>query len=357
MQQQPPPPTDAIMLSSKLPPMDTEPMRMSEISSGPLSVARTLINTFATVKYQRDPPNVSKTKHIRLITVTVSHFCEKIRWGLDLVEEDSTSPYYYTEDGHPPAFVSFFTVPASKNESSATPMLVDDNGKVEWNSERLFMKFCPFLYPDPVREEIQQLEHDMGHRIGATLRCFVYHYLMQPSYKTGCVKMCAAKSSKVEAVLFDAMFTRGISDGMREVMKIDEDSAIASRDELLRVFDELSRRLEENGGEYLMDTKETSYGFSAADLTLAALAYPLVRPPEMSNFLLAKDEDYPPEVLQLSQQLRATRAGQHVLRMYQKHRPTNAVATTALTVDGENPKQQPVVVMKSAEIRDRWCFA
>lgn len=343
-------------ISKVLPPMNTKPMTEAEISSGPLRVARSLINTFSTVQYQRDAPNPSKTKHIRLITITLSHYCEKIRWGLDLLEQDTTSPYYYTEDGHPPAFVAFFTVPASNNTCSATPMAVyGDANLVEGNSEKLLNKLCPFLYPDPIQEEIQKLEHDMGKRVGATLRCFVYHHLLQPAYNTAGISLAVANTSKIESILFNAMFTLGISDGMRKVMKINEDSARISRDELIEVFDELSRRLEEGGGEYLMDTKDTSYGFTAADLTLAALAYHLLRPPEMANFLLSKDDEYPPEVLQLSQQLQATRAGQHVLRMYQKHRPTNSVVIVDAD-EGKPSQEQAIVVLKSAKIRDRWCL-
>jgi len=92
------------------PPMDTKPMSASSIRYGPLGVARVIVGLFSCTS-ERDPPSQHKTEHLRLITIAQSHFCEKARWALDLLENDPDFPIYYTEDGHPPAFVAFETLP------------------------------------------------------------------------------------------------------------------------------------------------------------------------------------------------------------------------------------------------------
>jgi len=188
----------------------------------------------------------------------------------------------------------------------------------------------------------------------------------------------------MESILYHAMLPRGINDGMRKAMCIQEDTVIASRNELVQVFEEISHRLVQvataarnvdnatvgvteatDGSDpcaayYLMDTpgQPSSYGFTAADLTLAALSYPLIQPPEMSPFLLPKPDEYPPEIVELSRQLRSTVAGQHILRMYRDHRPLAIQAMKTTTNEGDHPfgPSRGVVVMKSADIRDRWCF-
>jgi hypothetical protein len=52
------------------------------------------------------------------------------------------------------------------------------------------------------------------------------------------------------------------------------------------------------------------------------LAYPCIRPSEMSTFL--SDTEINPEAINsLSEELRSTTAGKYVLKMYEKHRPVD----------------------------------
>jgi glutathione S-transferase len=59
--------------------------------------------------------------------------------------------------------------------------------------------------------------------------------------------------------------------------------------------------------------------FSRADLTLAALAAPLVGPAEHS-MRWPSPENYPPEVASLRDRFSRSRAYEHVLQMYRDHR-------------------------------------
>lgn len=308
-------------MMNELPPEDLRPTKRSTIASfGPLGVARILINLFSTVDHQRCPPSDNKTKHVRLITIGVSHFCEKARWGLDILEADTQdSPVYYTEDAHPPPFLSFATLAASNDKASASPMIVQDT-VVLYKSDEILFRTCDFLYPVEIQNEIVNLELDLGKRLGATVRCVAYHSLLQPDHHPACIKMGTVGTSKVEALLFEKMLDKGAGKAMRELLVVNESTANASEVEIRRVFQDLSQRLDETGGAYLMDTKAKTYGFTAADLTFAALAYPIIRPLVMMDLCVPNDQ-VPPTLLKLGDDLRETTAGKHVLNMYRLHRP------------------------------------
>jgi glutathione S-transferase len=303
---------------SSLPPEDLLPARPISILFGPLGVARVLVNIFSSTG-QRDAPSPKKNEHIRLITIGVSHFCEKARWGLDLLEQNDTSPIYYTEDAHPPPFLSFATLSASKNKTSASPMIVKADSSVLYKSNVILQDLCPFLYPEEIQHDVISLELDLGTRLGASVRCAAYHYILQKKYYPLCVKILTRNTSKVETVLFDKMLPNGVDKAMRKLIQVNESTCVASVAAVRQVFHELSKHLTENGGEYLMDTKNRSYGFTAADLTFAALSYVLIRPPEMNDFS-ADESELPPELVALGNELRATTAGQHALKMYKQHR-------------------------------------
>ena len=60
-------------------------------------------------------------KPLRLITLPISHYCEKVRWVLD------RQGVPYVEEGHAPLLHAFFTMPLTGGKSRTVPILVDDN--------------------------------------------------------------------------------------------------------------------------------------------------------------------------------------------------------------------------------------
>lgn len=302
--------------SSSLPVQDTRPTETRHLQRGPLGFAKVIYQLFSKVE-PRAAPSPNKTKHIRLISIRVSHFCEKARWVLDMLDENDKSPYYYTEDCHPPGFHSFESVGASKDNGSATPMIVlpcnnGDDDEVLYKSNIIIERLCPELYPTEHKDDIKAMEQDLGDRLGATVRCYAYHNLLCPKYYSALVTMATPDCATVERVLFDKMLPHGLAAGIRKSLGVNTEAAARSKQALVELFEELSVKLEKV--DYLVGNQ-----FTAADLTFAALASPLIRPPEMSNFQCFV-EALPEDVLALSQQLRETRAGQHVLKLYTKHR-------------------------------------
>jgi glutathione S-transferase len=316
-----------------LPPEDLKTTNPKSLQSGPLAVAAFFINAFSTVRKSR-PVAPKKTKHIRLITIGVSHYCEKVRWMLDMLEQDATSPFYYDEDAHPPAFHALFTLQASKNQASATPMVVfeeKDKEVVFYKSDAILRRFMPSLYPKEIEKQVSDMESYLGQTLGSAVRCFAYYQCLSdlPNYGPALCSACAHKDavSTVECILFKAMLDKGIDKGMMKAIEINQETAAASETAIRSIFAELSARLED-GREYLLDddysASKKSHGFTAADLTLASLAYHIVCPPEMS-FWTFDDKSSPPALVSLSKDMAHTKAGMHVLKMYQKHRPVNAV--------------------------------
>ncbi len=356
--------------------------------SGPLKACKILIQKLSTNTRRRDPPSSSypkKTKHVRLITIGPSHYCEKVRWALDILEGDPRheSPIYYTEDAHPPLFQSIATLEASNNQASMTPMVLfehdinnvdntshksssinththththtrtctseknNENQIVMYDSQKIVQHFCPFLYPPKYREDILRLESYFGTHLGATARCIIYHSTLGiPEHTPYMTQMLSANASSVEKILFEKVFDKGISSGMKKVMNINHDAAQESLCTVRKVFEEVSDMLKDTSinactttststssskKKFIMDNDDEMVGFTAADLAFSALASPLIQPPELELIMPPPPENNensdnnnrstgPENLLQLRDELRNTVAGKHVLEMYRTQR-------------------------------------
>ena len=328
-----------------LPPRDTTAMTSSSICGlNPLSVARVIIGFFSTIDVQRESPSSKKTTHLRLITIGISPFCEKVRWGLDLLEQSLDNPYYYTEDAHPPAFHGFYTLPITNGTISRTPIVVFPDGSYRSQSHQILAELCPFLYPSEIAREIREFELDIATRLGAPIRALCYYYLLDDErkyYNTYCKVTCQT-TSKVEAILFEKMLDKGIDKALKETLQWNDDNYKTCIKEVKLVLEEISERLSCNGGEYIFDTPEKKYGFTAADLALAALASPMIRPPQFSNYAV-QDNDSPTEFIQLIKSFNETKAGQHCCKTYKLHRPVQKDGKVHFktVARNKNPFQEP----------------
>ncbi|MEZ4367429.1 MAG: glutathione S-transferase C-terminal domain-containing protein [Kofleriaceae bacterium] len=118
------------------------------------------------------------------------------------------------------------------------------------------------------------------------------------------------------------MVGRGLAGLIRRGLKIDDAGVARSRVRLTADFDEVAARLAD-GRRYL-----TGDAFTAADLTFAALAAPVVWPDAYAAFVGPLVET--PKAMQaLVAEWRATVGGEFVLRMYAEHRGGAGAAVTA----------------------------
>jgi hypothetical protein len=198
--------------------------------------------------------------------------------------------------------------------------------QVLWESSEILQTFLPSLYPSEIATQVKEMESDIGKRLGPSIRCIAYYSLLSDlkKYQNAIVAIAAdpMKMSSIESTLWGKFLPHGLADGISKALNLNQTTNDASYREIRDIFRELSDKLDNEDVAFLMDKKNISYGFTAADLTLAALAYPIIRPPEMESWLASMD-DLPPEINNLTIELRETRAGQHVLKIYKEYRPIN----------------------------------
>ena len=103
-----------------------------------------------------------------------------------------------------------------------------------------------------------------------------------------------------------------IANRIRQMYEITAENVALDMDRVTAAYERLDTLLENR--RYLAGDR-----FSRADLTLAALAEPMWRPPEHSTCWLP-DELYPHEIEAFRARFAKTRTREHVLRMYREHR-------------------------------------
>jgi len=241
----------------------------------------------------------------RLITIPPSHYCEKARWALDRVGVS------YREEGHPP-LLHLRAVKAAGGVSS-TPVLVTDDDVLSDSTDilqYLDAKYTDAWRPYPMdsdlRVECEELEDVFDTRLGPhTRRVAYFHLLPQRKLLTEAVSPGVGRG---ELVTFKILLpvVRWL---MRRSMNITPVSAQRSLDRVRTVFEMVAERLV-GGRRFLIGDR-----FTAADLTFAALAAPVLLPRNYGSVLPALDA-VPAEYLALIEEFRSLPAGAFALRMY-----------------------------------------
>jgi glutathione S-transferase len=243
---------------------------------------------------------------IRLVTIPLSHFCEKARWALDL------AGVRYAEDGHAPVLHRLALV---RLRTTTVPVLVAD-GEVVRGSDRI-LRWADSahhlgLMPQrkAPRQEVERWLALCDERLGPDARLWFYSFALEDPRL-----FVAALSPEVRRL------ERGALSRLRPVLTriIASHFAVtptARAEAAERLSDVMAAAAQRRAGApYLVG--ET---FTAADLAFAALAAPLVFPPGYGATLPAEDA-LSGELRAGIQGWRATRSGAAVLSLYEHHRP------------------------------------
>jgi glutathione S-transferase len=242
----------------------------------------------------------------RLITLGPSHYCEKARWAL----ERSRVPF--EEEPHVPLLHAFHTYRSGGKRT--VPVLVTDSGTFADSTD--ILELCDrqtsgALYGSgETRRESRDLEEYFDEKLGPHTRRLAYFHVL--SDKQLMTTAFAEGSTRGEQALLSVGFP-AIRSLMRRSMKIDGDGATRSRERALGIFREVGARLAD-GRRFL-----TGERFTAADLTFAALAAPLVLPPEY-GWPLPALESLGRGMRSEVRHFRDTAAGELVLRLYREER-------------------------------------
>lgn len=242
----------------------------------------------------------------RLITIPFSHYCEKARWGL------SRCDVPFVEDGHLPLF---HYLPARRAGGGRTvPILVAGDTLLADSTEILAwadgLRPGALLPSDPAdRSDALALEDDFDTHLGPAARRWAYFQLLP---RRDIDDLVTRGVPRWERLAFKA--TRPVAVAvLQRSLKIDAAGAERSRAKIEDTFARVAQQLGD-GRRYLVGDR-----FTVADLTFAALASPILLPPELPTALPPLESFGEAARAQMTA-WRASVAGQHALRMYRDHR-------------------------------------
>jgi glutathione S-transferase len=249
-----------------------------------------------------------------LITIATSHYCEKVRWALDYLEID------YVEESHAPPFHRQYT---SRYGGTSVPVLVV-NDKAFTDSQDILHYLDTIapeqqLYPQDLelRQQAETLEKLFDDKLGVATRCLGYYYAIQQPWSI--LAAWGKGTSLLEKIKCAVAFPKTVN-FLKQNYNVTAKGKEATLQDIKEVFDIVNQKLN-SGQQYLVGDCEASrrHRLSSADITFAALASPVIRP-EHHPFYNSQLSKVPVEMIAVIKELRATPAGELVMRMYREHR-------------------------------------
>jgi glutathione S-transferase len=245
----------------------------------------------------------------RLVTIPISHFCEKARWSLDRAGVE------YTEQRH----LQLIHIAASRRAGGGrtVPVFVSASGAViadstdilRWADTRVAPERA--LYPEgELGAQAAGLEAAFDDGLGPDGRQWMYHETL-PVIDTLTPWALAGVPGWERGVF--RVSGKLVDRALRRFLDIDATTAAAALERVEAVFDDVAARLGD-GRRFLLGDR-----FTAADLTFAALAAPMLLP-ERYGSPLPPPEVMPPRMAEVVLRLRAHPAGVFADRLYAEER-------------------------------------
>jgi len=240
---------------------------------------------------------------LRLVTIPSSHYCEKARWALDR----AGVPFH--EDPHLPLLS--WVAARRAGGRRLVPVLATPDGPVVDSTD--ILAWCdahgaaPPLFPSD-QPDARALEDELDRRLGPATRLIAYAAIL-PRRDAVAAVFHATPAWEGRVVGATYPIVRRL---MTRMLRIDAASLARARAIVDEIFATIARRLD--GRRYLAGDR-----FSAADLTFAALAAPVIAPDEYGGPLPPRDtwgDDFASYV----DRMRDTPAGRFALRLYADER-------------------------------------
>ena len=242
-----------------------------------------------------------------LITMPHSHYSEKARWALDRLAMS------YREERHVPLLHRLAT---RRNGGGSVPVFVHGSERFVDSTDILVHVDAAcgggLLYPREaaLRSEVEVLEERFDEELGPHTRRWAYAQLLP---EKGLLRPVMSSGVPwLDAILLPAMMPL-VSGLIRKHLRITPESAQRSIERVHKVFKDVGERMGD-GRRYLVGDR-----FTAADLTFAALAAPVLFPDGCRAAYPALDA-VPAAMREEVLRLRATDAGRFALRLYSQER-------------------------------------
>ncbi len=242
----------------------------------------------------------------------VSHYSEKVRWALahKRVDHERRAPL-------PGAHMAIAGV-LTRGRSKTFPVL-QINGEAIGDSSAIIAALEEYrpdkpLYPeDPEpRRRALDLEEYFDENLGPQIRLLVWHELRRDPERMADLSEQMAPGP-LKRLPGSRDFARVFATGFTQLRyRVSADTAADdARAAVLTALDRLEAELETTDGHYLVGDE-----FTVADLTAAALFYPVVNPVEGPHML----GDFPPALEDFIAPLRTRPGYAYVERMFRNHR-------------------------------------
>lgn len=246
---------------------------------------------------------------LRLVTIPISHYCEKARWALDRARLP------YEEVAVLPG--AHLLTTRKYHRKGTVPVLVHEGGGIGESTE--ILRWVDSRTPEAQRlflvgaleAENERWIERFDRELGPAARLLGYSALL-PSADVFLKQMQRVYRGSSRALLPALVPLARV--GIRKRYGVDGQRAERALGRCRRLFDDVASALDSGGRSYLLGER-----FSAADLTFAALAAPLVLPPKYGGDFLPKAE-MPPAFQALVDEFASHPAGRFALRIYERHR-------------------------------------
>jgi glutathione S-transferase len=245
-----------------------------------------------------------------LYHLEISHYNEKVRWALDYkgIPHERRAP--------PPMMHTVWALAMTRKPTFPVLKL---NGKAIGDSTRIIEALEreypePPLYPADAQERARALalEEHFDEELGPYIRRWLFHEAMVGLPPGQFIE--GAMGSTPERIKSVMKTTAPVGQRLLRLRYgINDRDAESARGKTEAALDRLEAEIGPLG--YLVGER-----FSVADLTAAALMFPLVRPPEYQGF----KGEFPEPVERVRREWEDRPGWQWVLEMYRKHRGASA---------------------------------
>lgn len=251
----------------------------------------------------------------RLLTIPISHFCEKARWALERAGID------YVEERH---VQGIHRIVARRAGGGTTmPVLVTDEGVfaesediLRYADERLDEDHRLFPADPQLRDEVVGLCRELDEGLGPDGRRLMYALMLE--LKGPMLRVNNQGVPAWEGRTMSALWPLVTRWGRRD-LGIDDDTVRVDAGNVRRAFDAVAER-RAGGRPHLCGER-----FTAADLTFAALAAAVLVPREYGVRLPQPDE-LPEHIGRMVREFREHPAGAYAMELFRTERRGAAAA-------------------------------